>query len=79
MTVNKHSRMFAQIISDKVLACPAVVAVWLLTWTGDAAAYVDGGTGLLLVQGLLALIGSLIYFIRHPIKAIKEWLNKRRG
>lgn len=79
MTLDKYYRTVAQIIVNKLLAYPVVLGVCLLTWTSDASAYVDGGTGLLLVQGFLALIGGLIYFIRNPLKAIREWLDKRRG
>jgi hypothetical protein len=45
----------------------------------DASAYVDPGTGMLAIQGLLALIGGILIFVRSPIKSIKAWLERRRG
>jgi len=39
----------------------------------DAFAYVDPGSGLLLVQGLLAVIGGVIVFIKNPVTVFKQW------
>jgi hypothetical protein len=38
----------------------------------DAHAYVDPGSGLVLLQGELALIGGAIVFIRHPIDSMRR-------
>jgi len=38
----------------------------------DAFAYVDPGSGLLLIQGLLAVIGGTIVFIKDPLGACKR-------
>ena len=38
----------------------------------DALAYIDPGSGLLLIQGLLALIGGIIVFVKDPIAGIKR-------
>lgn len=52
----------------------------LLFTPSYAYAYVDPGSGMLLWQGLIALIGGLITFIRKPLQCIKNaakrWLGK---
>jgi len=41
-----------------------------------AHAYIDPGTGMLAVQGLIALIIGAIAFVRHPIKTVRDWLKR---
>jgi len=43
-----------------------------------AHAYVDPGTGMLLVQGLIALIGGIVVFVKNPIAAIKALIARVR-
>ncbi len=46
-----------------------------------AHAYVDPGSGMLVWQGLLALVGGLIMLVRQPTRSIKlfwDWLRRRR-
>ena len=45
-------------------------------WAMPAYAYVDPGSGLLLIQGLLAFLGGLLVFIKNPIKTIKHFFDK---
>jgi hypothetical protein len=50
----------------------------LLLRLSDAHAYVDPGTGMLLVQGLIAAIVAVATFIRNPWAAIKnKWKRWR--
>lgn len=42
----------------------------------SAFAYVDPGSGMLLWQGLLALVGAVIVFARNPVEAIKRLLAR---
>jgi hypothetical protein len=44
----------------------------------SAWSYIDGGTGMLLIQGLLALIGGIVFFVKNPINAIKSWIARFR-
>ena len=37
-----------------------------LLWPGVAFAYIDAGTGAMLVQGLLALVAAVIFYFRNP-------------
>ena len=48
-----------------------LLALWPLT----ASAYIDPGSGMLLWQGAIALIGASVVFVRHPIKMIKGWFE----
>lgn len=41
----------------------------------NAYAYVDPGSGMLLWQGFVALIGAILIFFRNPIQVIKSWIN----
>lgn len=50
-----------------------------LTYATSASAYVDPGSTLLLIQGLLAAIGGVLMFVTHPIKTIKAWVARLRG
>lgn len=45
----------------------------------SAYAYVDPGSGMLLWQGLVALIGAVLIFFRNPIQVIKSWIDRIRG
>jgi hypothetical protein len=40
---------------------------------------VDPGSGLLLWQGLVTLIGAVLIFFRNPIQVIKSWIDRIRG
>jgi hypothetical protein len=42
-----------------------------------AYAYVDPGTGLLLMQGLIALVGGAVVFLKNPIASIKALIARR--
>ena len=44
----------------------------LTLWPISAFAYIDPGSGMLLVQGLIALVGGIIVFIKNPVKSIKQ-------
>jgi len=42
----------------------------------DAFAYVDPGSGLLLIQGLLAFIGGVIVFVKNPVATFRRWWER---
>jgi len=54
-----------------------VLALAMLPST--AYAYVDPGTGMLFIQGLVAAIGAVIVFIRNPVLTIRSWIEKLRN
>ena len=47
-----------------------------LTFVTSASAYVDPGSTLLLIQGVLALIGGIVVVVKNPIKSIKDLIAK---
>ena len=47
-------------------------------WPADAHAYVDPGSGMLIWQGLVALIGAVIMFMRQPKEMLKKLLERLR-
>lgn len=58
---------------------PWALAVAVLL-PSSAYAYIDMGTGAYMVQALIAVVGALVLFVRHPIQTIKSWWRHlRRG
>lgn len=55
------------------------IAYLALFVTPCAFAYVDPGSGMLLWQGLVALIGAVLIFFRNPLQVIKSWIDRIRG
>ncbi len=54
------------------------IAMVLLLSPIAAHAYVDPGAGMVLVQGLIALIGGVVVFVKNPIAAIKTLIARFR-
>lgn len=56
------------------------LAVLLLLMTGmtSAHAYIDPGTGMLAIQGLIALVIGVLAFVRHPIRTVRDWVERWR-
>jgi len=50
----------------------------LASFPGSVFAYVDPGSGMMMLQGLIALIGAVIVFFRNPLAAIKRFIAKIR-
>ena len=58
------------------------VLFWVLALMAvpvPALAYVDPGSGMLLWQGLLAVVGAGLVFLRNPWRALKDLLRRLRG
>jgi hypothetical protein len=57
------------------------VGIFIFAMTpGVTLAYVDPGNGAYMVQALFALIGAAFFYLRHPIRSLKElwhWLSTR--
>ncbi|MGZ8231904.1 MAG: hypothetical protein ACXWUS_19930 [Burkholderiales bacterium] len=47
-----------------------------LLYSRHAYAYIDPGSTMLLLQGLLAALGAVLMFVRNPIKTVKSLLAK---
>lgn len=57
---------------------PLLVLILLLTASSSAQAYIDPGTGMLAIQGLIAVIIGVLAFVRHPIRSMRSWLERLR-
>jgi hypothetical protein len=59
-----------------------ITLLWLYPLAAPSAyAYIDPSSGLLLIQGLLALVGGVIVFLRRPmdkLRAAWRWLSRNR-
>lgn len=55
-----------------------LIAVLLLCALNPAYAYVDPGTGLMVLQGLFAAIGFAVAFIKNPVRKLKELFKRIR-
>lgn len=50
----------------------------ILLFPASAWAYVDPGSGMLILQGVLAALGAVIMFARKPMEAIKRLFRRFR-
>ncbi len=55
-----------------------VAFLWFML-TSNASAYVDPGSGMLLWQGLIAVIGAVLVFFKNPLAVVKAWIDRLRG
>lgn len=65
-------------MNSHLLCAVLRVAILLLLPAASAHAYIDPGSGMLLIQGLLALIGGIVFFVKNPITAVKSWIARLR-
>lgn len=47
-----------------------------ITSPTSAFAYIDSGTSLLLMQGILALLGAVVVFVKNPLQTIKSLISR---
>lgn len=62
-----------------LIRCKLVLIVMALSPV-SALAYVDPGSGMLVWQGLIALIGAALMFVRNPRRALKrlvDWIKRK--
>ena len=45
----------------------------------NSHAYIDPGTGAFIIQSILAIIGSIVFYLGYPIRIIKNIYNKIFG
>jgi hypothetical protein len=57
-----------------------LVGLLLLLHVGSADAYIDPGSGMLVIQGLIAAVAGVVAFMKSPIAAIRRlwrrWTRK---
>lgn len=78
MTLQAKVHVYPEVLA-KMKASRRRILVVLGLLPVAAHAYVDPGSGLLLWQGLIALVGAIIVFVRHPVQAIKAILKRWFG
>jgi len=67
---------------SKISIIPRHAAIVLLLATTPtlAQAYIDPGSGAYMVQALFALVGAVLFYVRHPIRSLRtfaRWFAKR--
>jgi len=56
------------------------ILVFALLASPSVMAYIDPGSGMLLIQGFIALLAAIIAFMKSPLKTIKDlWRRIRKG
>lgn len=55
-----------------------VLTLGMIALPGTAFAYVDPGSGLMLLQGLIAIVGAVVVAVRNPLAALKRLIAKIR-
>ena len=48
----------------------------LLSFSANANAYIDPGTGLLMIQGILAFVGGILMFLKNPFQTTKTFFSR---
>ena len=57
-----------------------VICLFLLvSLTPSAHAYIDPGSSMLLLQGVMAAVGGALIFVRHPIDSAKNIFKKLKS
>ncbi len=51
----------------------------MLVFPSTSHAYIDPGSGMILLQVLMAILGGCIVFMRNPKKVVINWIRKMRG
>lgn len=52
------------------------IFIFVASFASDANAYIDPGSNLLIIQGLLSLIAGFVVFVRNPIQVTRDFLKK---
>ncbi len=50
----------------------SILLTILLLFASSANAYIDPSVSLLAMQSILSILGAIIFFVKHPIDAIKR-------
>jgi len=58
---------------------PLIIFFILGCMPSIAFAYIDPGSSLLLIQGILAALGALLIFLRNPIVGVRRIISKIKG
>ena len=56
-----------------------IATAYLVAMTSSAHAYIDPGTGAIIVQGIIAAMATGLYFIRSKFRALLKLITGRKG
>ncbi len=56
-----------------------IATAYLVALTGPAHAYIDPGTGAIILQGIIAAMATGLYFIRSKFRALLHLITGRKG
>jgi hypothetical protein len=55
------------------------VTLVLLLASPSAMAYVDPGSGMLMIQAFIALLAGVVAFVKNPVKIVKDLWRRLRN
>ena len=67
------------IVSGKVPRIFFFVIAWFTIWPAEAFAYLDPGTGSLVVQSVIAALAAVGYAVRLHWSRIRMWFHRPGG
>jgi len=47
-----------------------------ILFSSSAYAYFDPGTGMFIIQGIIAIFGVVVFYLGYPIRLLKSLMNK---
>lgn len=69
MKIMKH-------IVDKSIRFTFLILIFFLGLNSYSYAYIDPGTGAFIIQSILAIFGSIIFYLGYPVRIVKNIFNK---
>jgi len=61
---------------DKILKSFILVNILNISILTNANAYIDPGTGSFIIQSILAIGASIVFYLGYPLRVIKNIYNK---
>ncbi len=56
-----------------------IATVYLVAMTSSAHAYIDPGTGAIILQGIIAAMATGLYFVRSKFKSLLKHISGRKA
>ena len=53
-----------------------LTSIFFSLYNFNAYAYFDPGTGLFIIQGIIAIFGVIIFYLGYPIRLFRKMINK---
>ena len=53
-----------------------ITALIVLSFSTPCYAYIDMGTGAYFIQSVIAIVGVVLFYLRHPVEFLKIVYNK---